>query len=299
MFKRGIVSVLGVMVAVMFLLSPPVDASKNDWNFIKKVENAAKKTVLVKGKERTYYELNTEYGASITVEGPKEILVRTRFVIPADARGDTTYALFYKDEKGTEKVFKERTRRSISAKLPDKNGPAVGSSMIYDFDVPAGTHTYWFKTKDGTVLARFYDREKLKKINWEPLVVPTGSQQVYLVEKSKVYRYHAVEIDEPFTFDVTGPTQIQLMTRLDFSSTMVGEQRFSLMVQLNDGDAEQYSFSTRKSKKYIYANKESVVPGLARKKIIDVPDGTHTISATVTGTQAAGASIRVLEEVEK
>ncbi len=299
MLKKGLI----ILTMAIFLLSlfqhDAAVAKGMKWDQIKNVKNGDAKTILVKGKKRMYYGLTTEYKSSITVEGPAQILIRSRLIMAADAKGDHRYQLSYKDQNGAEKSFTEKTRRSTRAKFANKKGQALGSSMIYEFDVPAGKHTFSFRMKEGACVARFYKRPKPEKISWKPIELTLAESETYIVQKNNAFLYYPVKMDKALTFSVIGPTKLKIMTRLDFTEKMAGEQRYSLIIKHNNDKPQKRSFSTKKSKKYIYANQENALPGVAKYEVIDVPAGKQSYSINLTGGQAKGGSIRILKAESK
>ncbi len=269
--------------------------SKPNWKRIKTIENDDAVTIFVKGKKRNYTKLSSVYKSVITVDGPVKILVRTRLVMTPDHKGDQKYRVIYNRNNNVEKSFREKTRRSTRARFQKKKDAVLGSSMIYEFEVPPGRHKYSFKTEKGTVLARFYQKPIPKKINWEPLTIDSADKKVYIAEASKkISTYYPLKKDQTISFFVTGPVQLKIMSRLDFTQAMAGKQRYSLILQQDNGKQENFSFSTEKSKKYFYLTKKDILPSVAKAKVIPVPKGKHKYILKITGTQSSGSSIRIL-----
>ncbi|OQY27317.1 MAG: hypothetical protein B6244_11080 [Candidatus Cloacimonetes bacterium 4572_55] len=266
---------------------------KSSWNFIKEISDGDPVVALVKGKKRTYYELKSNYKSSFTLEGPMQVLIRTRLVMPHDEKSKRSYKIIFKDENKKEHSFTETTHRAVRVKLPGKKS-AVGSSMIYQFDVPAGKHTYYFKTTgNAKVLARFYQRQMKKKIVWHPLEISTG-EEVFIIQKSKAYKYYMTGKDQLVVFTVTGPTKLKILSRLNFTSSMVGSQRYTLTVE-EDGKKKDSPFATVKSKKNVYSEHKDIVPGVAKTLIIEAPAGRHEYRIKFSGKENVSGAIRVLK----
>ena len=85
----------------------------------------------------------------------------------------------------------------------------------------------------------------------------------------------------------------------NFDTDMIAKQNYTLVVKHNGTKEEQISYTTKKSKKYIYTNEESVTPSMAQKTTISVPKGSHKYTVYLTGTQAKSGGLRFFELEKK
>lgn len=117
--------------------------------------------------------------------------------------------------------------------------------------------------------------------------------------KNKDRKYYVMARDKPIEFSVTGPTTIELSTRLLFSVDMNGDQRYSVGVSQDTlrGHSQEVAamtFTTRKSSVSSLAGGGTLVPGQGRRLKFNVPFGRHTYRIHLSGTAAHEAAVRIL-----
>lgn len=285
-----------VLLTILMMIFPlTLAAAENEtWHMVDIVSGVESQTILVKGKNRDYFRLTPGQTAEMTVTGPQKMLVRTRLILSPEQRDEENYEVYYVVDQGPERRFKEKTRVSTQARFPEKSDQTPGSSMIFELKIPKGTHTYKFYVKTGEVLARFYTKPLAKKISWEPLLLSESNSQVFLTNKNDRYPYYVVEEDQQVQIEITGPARLKILSRLNYTPEMVGDQTYLLVIK-HDGDSEkQLSYTTQKSKKYVFTNDDAVIPSIARTTLIDVPNGAQKYTIYLTGTQASSGAVRFL-----
>ena len=287
----------GIFIFIIGFLLPVVLFAKSTtaYKAINKIDKGKSVEILVKGKKRNYHEISKTNSVQFSVEGPKKVMVRSRLVLPADFKGSKAYRITYNMDNKKDKTFKEKTQLSTSARFSQTAANALGSSMIYEFTVPAGKHTYRFAPEgDETILVKFYEKPLKKKKSWKKLSLDESNPSLQLVTNQANYEYYLIKKDKPITFTIEGPGQLKILSRLNFQANMAGSQNYTLLIKNKGNNEIQKSLTAKKSKKYTYKNKEDVVPGIANTTVIEIAKGKHEYSLTLMGTEAETGSLRLL-----
>ncbi|MFZ5876627.1 MAG: hypothetical protein ACOYXU_09475 [Nitrospirota bacterium] len=120
-----------------------------------------------------------------------------------------------------------------------------------------------------------------------------------VVTKSKERKYYVMTADKPLEFSLSGPTTVNISTRLLFSVDMKGDQRYTVSVTQDTltGHAQEVAamtFTTRKSPVSTLANGGQLVPGEGKRLKLTVPSGRHHYRIHLSGTPAREVAVRIL-----
>ena len=84
-----------------------------------------------------------------------------------------------------------------------------------------------------------------------------------------------LEAGTPLTFSVTGPTNLQLYTRLDFEPGMLGSKKYMLEVWRNGEVWRTFHYDATRLANAFYPGHLDILPGSRKKLRISVPEGLH------------------------
>lgn len=121
---------------------------------------------------------------------------------------------------------------------------------------------------------------------------------VTVATKQKERKYYVMATDKPIEFSVTGPTALDISTRLLFLPETKGEQRYTVSVTQDTrlGHSQEVAaaiFTTRKSPVSTLTG-GTLVPGEGRRLKVIVPSGRHRYRIHLSGTAAREAGVRIL-----
>ncbi|MFZ5863854.1 MAG: hypothetical protein ACOYXR_13555 [Nitrospirota bacterium] len=120
-----------------------------------------------------------------------------------------------------------------------------------------------------------------------------------VVTKSKERKYYVMSPDKPIEFSLSGPTTVNISTRLLFSVDMKGEQRYTISVTQDTllGHAQEVAamtFTASKSPVSILGTGSRLVPGEGKRLKLTVPSGRHAYRIHLSGTSAQEAAVRIM-----
>ncbi len=120
-----------------------------------------------------------------------------------------------------------------------------------------------------------------------------------VVTKSKERKYYVITADKPIEFALSGPTTVNISTRLLFTVDMKGEQRYTVSVTQDTllGHSQEVAamtFTTRKSPVSTLGTGSRLVPGEGKRLKLTVPSGRHQYRIHLSGTAAQEAAVRIM-----
>ena len=118
-----------------------------------------------------------------------------------------------------------------------------------------------------------------------------AERSVSVAEGEKLIPYYTVAANMPVRLRVIGPTTLELSSRLDFDSTMRGEQSYRLRLSEGARTLRDLDLKTTKAVAASYHNVRDRVPSKVGVTRIPIPDGTHEISIALV--QPARAAVQV------
>ena len=246
---------------------------------------------IVTRKTQEYLLLTRQDPITLTVDGPTDLRVYTRILIPDNGHKNQVYKLILTEGLLDEQIISYET--DISLITTDQHGTPVSKWRSFYIHVPEGKNTYtlthWTSPKD-TILLRFaYESPE----PWNDLRAITYHSLLSTVEDDKTVRYHLLKKDAPITVKLQGPTKLKVIARLNFDETLFGEQSFSIVIDDN-GTVNSLPFQCHKSDDTQYTDRNDIVPSNIRTSTIPISTGSHTLVFTLSGTLAKSASLRFL-----
>jgi hypothetical protein len=243
-------------------------------NFQKRV------TTIISGKTRYYYSLNTENASVISSPGPGKLQVITRGRFAPDAGDQINYTILYTIDGGEQKKFLASgvVRSKADTYLDGKLG-IPGESKDFTIELGLGDHSIEFKLPDikTPVAVRYiYTPVKEKKQEWIAFCPLRPSEPVDLISKEATVSYYRFSKDKPLKFEVNGPTELKVMTRIENHYQMRGIIHYRIQVKENGLVLNSYQHSSTRSESAVYKDNKELIPGKACEFVINVPKGKHT-----------------------
>ncbi len=266
------------VLLLLLLLASSVTAAS--WRSVKVQQDAGTIDLKIAGKDIAYSLVEVDKPCVVKVRGPRRIKLVTRALGIADVNYNVSVKIDGKFE----------LMRSLESEYLHNNYSALRRVYV---DIPAGKHTLEISCDNKIALRVFRSAKKKKNVmvalaperfsELARLQFESGSQTVY-------YRFDDAN---PLQFVVTGPTTLEVWTRLDFAHTMSGSNNYEVDV-LRDGESwRNYHFDTRKLSGALYVSNPELLPGSRRTIRINVPAGRHRYELKCAGPQSCGVTARI------
>ena len=271
-----------LFLVCVFLLMPQfliLGQSKN--RLLKPKGFTEKITIVISGKNRTYYNLSAGNPSIINVRGPGKLRVITRTQYSPSSQGSLSYSVFYRIDGSDKKTsaFSSVSRdENADYKLHLPGKPAKGKDII--IDLGRGDHTveFWSGSSKTKIAARYlFSGGKAKKYDWIALSPLYPNEPVDLITREDVSHYYRFSKNRPLKAKIIGPTILRILTRVENHFQMKGKINYRVQVKQDGKIQNTYLLISERSDVTLYKKPGSLVPGKAREIVIDIPAGKHMI----------------------
>lgn len=246
------------------------------------------------GKTYTYYCLVKGQSMGFAIEGPVQVDVRTRAGLPK-AGVTADYQIQVWEEEYLVKAEKFKSKK-INAEITTSELIPAAYRRV-QFDAPAGVHNYrlWLVSDNiDTVLVRIYKSGLEGAAQTPPKVTLYPLQyfkRVHLYSKKNQTPYYLISKKEGIKFRATGPAEIIIRARANYSEDMKGRIGYTLSVMEDDKEINTLSATTSKSLTMAYQDYTGVVPSKPTQFIVKVPPGDHTYQLILKESAAETISV--------
>ena len=245
------------------------------------------------GKTYTYHRLVIGQSLGFAVEGPVEVDVHSRAGLPGKNVQAEYQIQVWEDEYlvGADKF----RSKAIDAILHKSNLlPAAYRTLI--FAAPAGVHNYrlWLVSENiDTVFVRIYKAEPAAGAPAEKdMHLLQYKRLVHLYSKKNQTPYYLIDSQEGADLKVTGPMELIIRCRANFTTAMDGRIGYTISVFENGKEVNTLSATTSKSLTMAYQDYTGVVPSKPAQFIMKVPEGNHTYKFLLKESAAETVSLR-------
>lgn len=139
-------------------------------------------------------------------------------------------------------------------------------------------------------------------LEWSSFTPEGFVERVLLKAYGKEYIYYGLDSKTPLIFEVKGPTQVRILSRLRYTPQMKGEQSYTLSVLENGREKIKTVHRTTLSKRASYLEKSDLKPGKAMNLDFVVDDTNHhTFEVRLpsnSGTRVEARIYRLKDEIE-
>lgn len=246
---------------------------------IKPTNHAKRVTILVSGKTNHYYSLSHEKSSVISVNGPGKLRVITRARLAPEKASKANYEVIYTINGGTEQKAKitNAVRAEAASYAEGIPGiPAMGKEI--EIVLGRGAQTIEFLLADSTTLveARYlFTATKGHKTEWISFSPKTPCEPVELISKETNVKYYRFSQQKPLKVEVTGPTELRVLTRIENHFNMKGRIHYRIQVKENNLVLNTFQLSSTHSEEAVYRDDSSLIPGKPCEFVIEVPKGKH------------------------
>jgi len=289
-----------VLASSLIVLASSETEAASRWRLIETADEAGRTCVTVGGEDIGYCLLDPTTPATMRVRGPRRLKIVTRYLYPEGESGIAQYRLLI-DIDGESQTESNVLVSPVAEAGACGNSGRVGALRRAYISVPSGWHdvSVTASTVDGgSVAARFLRELKSRSIRWSAYAPErfggVGHLQFESGERSTYYRFDSVQ---PLAFKVSGPTSVEIWTRLDFDHTMSGVQPYSLEVVLDGKSWRTFHYDTSKLDSAVWIERPDMLPGERRTMRLKIPNGTHRVEIRCLKPSSGGlaAKIRIPE----
>ncbi len=232
------------------------------------------------GTRMTWLRLDADGAAVFRVKGPRRLKLVTRHLFAADAPDTTSYALTVRFGETSSVVRGHDTRPRRGLAHCDADG-RVGVLRRSYVTVPSGTHDVRVSAAcadGGAVALRAFRELRRRDRRWVSFA-PERYRTVRHLQFDSGSRtsYYVFDPDRSLVWSVTGPTTLEIWTRLDFDHTMSGAQPYAVEVLMDGAVHDTYQFDTEKLDAAVWVERNDILPGERRTVRVKVPRGEHRV----------------------
>lgn len=284
----ALVALLAVTISAALC---PAKTPAPRWKSITPSGYASQSSLMVDGKQVTYYRFDAGHPLSFSAQGPVRVKILTRLVIPNDREKDSYAVVVTGDGARVQREAFDAvpSGRAFYAAL-DSVRPGVIRRLY--IDVPTGAHTYELRAEGlGRVDARVYASTDLDadRVSFAPR---DGAAVETLLSGDKELTYYLLTKSAPVVLDVVGPTTIRMNTRLLFDQTMSKRESYVVGVR-EQGTAEVlYRIETTPSETVVCRDRSDALPGALRHFMLEVGPGPHAYEFRLVDTTARALAVR-------
>lgn len=294
--KRSTVAAMALLLGSLVFGSTNAVAAEQ-WLQVKPVQKGAAICLQSQGQEFSYLLLDPAKPVEFQINGPRRIKLISRYLAgPGDPeRQAFTLTVKLDGEELLRKTFHAGTNPGVI--LCDKGDAGVSSLRRIYLDIPKGSHTVQVMGQSpgsGDLACRLFRQSKRKTTGTVPFA-PEGYLELATLqfESGNQSTYYRFEADSPLTFSVSGPTTLQLYTRLDFELGMLGSQKYTIEI-LRDGLIwRTFHYDVTRLSNAFYPDQLDLLPGTRKKLRITVPAGPHQFEVRCVRPESCGISAQI------
>jgi len=291
--SRNAAALLLLIGAAMALPSGAQAAGK--WVHKKPHQHGDEVCLHGQGQDFTYYLLSPDAAVTYRVTGPRRLKLISRLVTTAAAADRGAYTVTIAMDGG--ELLRKTFRAGNTGQTAMCNGDRKVSSLNRAYvNVPKGKHTLAITsgTTSGEVVCRLFRQDRRRSSGTVPFA-PEGYEELAILQfesgtQSTYYRFRS---GIPLSFSVSGPTNLQLYTRLDFGRGMLGSQKYAIEIK-RDGEVwRTFHYDATRLATAFYPLRLDLLPGTRKKLRISVPAGRHQFEVRCVRPDNCGLTAQI------
>ncbi len=278
------------------LVDLKVAISKNRKNSYLKPQKATK-AVLITGKTRNYYKLNSKTPTIIETNQEGKLIVYTRKRMSSKSSNHYSFSYTINDSI-TKKINIKNVKKSshsVYRSLGIKQTPSTYNKTVIQTDNVYQKITFSSKQ---SIDARFVFKKTIQKNGWEEIETKKGKIVPLVVNKKKIIKeYTRIDHNNSFDFDISNTDEIKIFIRGEFQYDMHANNDYVIVLKDNGKILNTYRLSSNRSNVMHYKYNDELIPGTLDKFSIKVPLGKHKYSISILNKNKT-ALIRVLKKID-
>ena len=255
---------------------------------------AAALNLEIAGKLSLYHRLAVDSTATLAVKGPGKLDVLVRLSLKSELDTGIAYVVRVSENNTLLKTI-EATSSPSESKWQNTNDLAA-KSRKFTLAVPEGDHRLSFKltnTKASAAGLRYlYESGKTSHKSDSDVYPLSMAGSVTVSLREKLIDFFLADKTRPVVVEVIGPTSLRVISRLAYSGTMKGPQKYNLSISLDNQSLRQEALTSEKSVNVDFTNHKEWSVGESRTTYLDVPGGKHRVSFVLNSTDAPAVALR-------
>lgn len=272
--------ILAGAVLVVLATTAPADASTK-WRELNTVREGRASCIQVEDSRREYRALTDDEAVVLHVRGPRRLRILTRVLPDAGRDGPYEYELgLFVDGAEIDTKRYAVTAAASAVLCADPDAP-VGALRKTYVRIPDGLHEVIVRVgaaEHEAVALRVFQESRRRREERVSLSPESYAEVLTLqFESGSRSSYYAFTAEKPLTFRVTGPTSVDLWTRLDFDHTMNGLQTYVLDVLVDGVSTGLRHYDVDKLDAAAYVERDDVLPGERKSLRLRLDKGRHRV----------------------
>ena len=236
--------------------------------------------VISKGVQKEYYYLSRKNPSLLQVTGPGvlRLLTRARFLpgLPESMK----YEISYSVDGSPGKTLKTTSGRSLNAVFLNDTLGVPGKVLDFKIILGPGQHSLQFlllKSACPVGVRYEFSQTRLKKREWVGVTPINDLEVVELVTRETPVTYYRFSKMDPFSVQIYGPVDLQIITRAEFNYAMKSAVHYRVQVMTDNQVTNTFQLATKPSGIATYKNETKMIPGKGNEFVVKVPAGKHKI----------------------
>jgi len=283
-----------VALALLCSLAPAAQAASG-WRSVKPEISRGSVCLNSDGSEFEYHLVRGDEPVVFEVTGPRRCKLITRHIGEIPGQGRPSYQITVKLDGQEVQVQRHRIKPASGTVACDVPDP-VGTLRRTYIEVGRGRHRIEVTGRpnaDGEIACRLFRQVKVRTRRLVPLTpssyLGVATLQFESGNQSKYYRCNATD---PVVLDVTGPTDLEITTRLDFDATMSGTQPYTLQLVRDGEDVRIFHLTAEKLDTAQWIESPQLMPGTRQSLNLTVPRGRHRYEMRCVRPGACDVAVR-------
>ena len=281
-FQSLIKAKLWFSLAVFLVWGMPVAIGKTlTWEEFAPESYHERLEVSVKGVKSHYFAVTQENPLEIKLKGPRKVLVHIRNSVSAvgDLPGEYRLNVLTDARNFDEFAFHSGPTR-LATILQGAEDIRLGKLGRFVLEIPEGIHPLKFfpakSDKDQKFFLKFFLSEITSKNDKNVSMSPDQYDAViHLIYKEKEQTYYRMTAEKPVQISIVGPTQLKVVTRLEFNHRMKGKYSYQIQIFEDAKLIQTRQYRTYKSDVASYKTVTRLSPGRSRSFLVPVSKGKH------------------------
>lgn len=275
--RPGALAALVAFLALA-LAAAPATAAVKSWREVRPVTSGATACVHTDGHDVAYVVLSEGRGATFEITGPRRCKLLTRGFPGAGAgAAGGRYELSVRID-GVVAETRTLALTADEAATACDGAPVSGLRRTY-FEVGPGVHRVELAGRapaGGQVAGRLFGEVKRRGTGRAPLTPSSyGAVATLQFDSGAQSTYYRPAAGRALVLDVTGPTSLQIHTRIDFAVQMSGTQDVTLELVRDGAERQTYHVTAEKLAGAVWVETPHLLPGTRHRARVDVPPGRH------------------------
>ncbi len=235
----------------------------------------------LKGKKTDLYTCTRDHPIEFELKGPRKILVHVRNMFQSNEEGVKEYrvSVLLDERNFDEYSFRSAPTPMATILEEPNNNRKLGMLRKIILEIPEGVHRLkFFPSGDETqsLFLKCFASEIFSQGEKHVAMSPESYAEVIgMIYKEKEMTYYRMTLEKPVQLAIVGPTELKIVTRLEFNRRMKGKFSYQIQVFEDNHLVQTRQYRTYKSDVVSYQKVTNVTAGRSRSFLIPVRKGKH------------------------